>query len=130
MQTFLPYASFSKTAACLDPKRLGKQRVEAWQIHKCLTTGEGGWKHHPAVLMWKGYEGALAEYYNAILAEWIKRGYNNTMLPLEVGGSKPWWLGMNIFHMSHRSNLLRKDEWYSRFKWTEPNDLPYYWPVR
>jgi hypothetical protein len=32
MQTFLPYPSFEETAKILDYKRLGKQRVEAYQI--------------------------------------------------------------------------------------------------
>lgn len=36
MQTFLPFADFSKSAACLDDKRLGKQRVECLQILKAL----------------------------------------------------------------------------------------------
>lgn len=37
MQTFLPYPSFIKSAQCLDNKRLGKQRVEAYQILQILT---------------------------------------------------------------------------------------------
>lgn len=36
MQTFLPYKSFEQSAACLDNKRLGKQRVEVLQILKAL----------------------------------------------------------------------------------------------
>ena len=36
MQTFLPYEDFTKTAQCLDYKRLGKQRVEAYQILRIL----------------------------------------------------------------------------------------------
>jgi len=32
MQTFLPYADFARCAEVLDPRRLGKQRVEALQI--------------------------------------------------------------------------------------------------
>ena len=64
MQTFLPYADFVKTAKCLDYRRLGKQRVEAFQILNILEgkTTKAGWKHHPAVLMWKGYENALKKY--------------------------------------------------------------------
>ena len=73
MQTFLPYADFSKTAKCLDYKRLGKQRVEAKQILNILLdrTETKGWRNHPAVLMWVGYENALKIYYNMILDEWI-----------------------------------------------------------
>ena len=32
MQTFLPYANYTKSAQVLDDKRLGKQRVEALLI--------------------------------------------------------------------------------------------------
>ena len=34
MQTFLPYPDFKQSAACLDYRRLGKQRVEGVQILK------------------------------------------------------------------------------------------------
>jgi len=43
MQTFLPYASFAKSAACLDNRRLGKQRVEAMQILKILPSRKAIW---------------------------------------------------------------------------------------
>lgn len=39
MQTFLPYPSFTHSLACLDNKRLGKQRVEAKQILMALEFG-------------------------------------------------------------------------------------------
>ena len=32
MQTFLPHRDFEQSAKCLDMKRLGKQRVEAYQL--------------------------------------------------------------------------------------------------
>jgi hypothetical protein len=44
--------------------------------------------------------------------------------------TKPNWIGDEKFHASHRSNLLRKDkEFYGKFGWAEPDDLPYFWPV-
>ena len=46
----------------LDPLRLGKQRVEALQILRALTVPGYGWRHHPAVKMWAGYEEALVRY--------------------------------------------------------------------
>ena len=49
MQTFLPYASFIKSAQCLDDKRLGKQRVECLQILKAIKDVNYGWRNHPAV---------------------------------------------------------------------------------
>jgi len=138
MQTFLPYEDFQETAKCLDYRRLGKQRVEARQIYSCLTgepTKSGrtykGWVNHPAVKMWQGHERCLAQYYNAIVQEWIRRGYNNSMefLPVENDVEKPDWIGDEDFHASHRSNLLRKQrEWYSQFEWQEEDNLPYVWP--
>ena len=37
MQTFLPYTDFRKSLESLDNKRLGKQRVEAYQIISAIT---------------------------------------------------------------------------------------------
>ncbi len=131
MQTFLPYPDFQRTAECLDWRRLGKQRVEAKQINDALL-GASGWSNHPAVRMWKGHLSALRAYYNIIRAEWIARGYNNTMpiLHVKLDFEYPPWFGDEDFHKSHRSNLLRKDpEWYGQFGWRVSNNLPYIWPV-
>jgi hypothetical protein len=135
MQTFLPYASFSKSAACLDNKRLGKQRVEALQILNVLAGKTSAWKHHPAVLMWAGHEKALRQYLRAVILEWKRRGFKNgipipgelTLLPRDI----PLWMGSRRFHSSHRSNLLRKDpQHYARIGWKVDPNLPCYWPVR
>jgi len=117
-------------------KRLGKQRVEAWQIYQSLTQPNYGWKHHPIVKMWKGCEGALLLYGKIICTEWIKRGYKDTMLSRFEQELKkediifPNWLGDERVHSSHRSNLLRKNEiYYSQFNWKESNDMPYRWVI-
>ena len=139
MQTFLPLPDFAQSAACLDMRRLGKQRVEAKQILLCLEGGrKTGWKNHPAVLMWEGYEGALTQYGVAVCTEWIERGYKDSlkpffeerMAPFVLVDLPPWW-NSDAFHASHRSNLLRKDpEHYGQFQWSESPDLPYVWPVQ
>ena len=66
MQTFLPYPDFKQSAACLDYRRLGKQRVEGVQILKAILGEKSlndkpykGWLNHPATLMWKPYPIAL-----------------------------------------------------------------------
>lgn len=133
MQTFLPYAEFAKCAATLDVRRLGKQRVEAYQILRTLQGLSRGWRNHPAVAMWRGYEDALGLYLNAMIAEWERRGYTNNMarypLPDDATPPLPPWLGRDELHASHRSNLLRKDpDFYGQFGWDEPPDLPYHWP--
>lgn len=139
MQTFLPYKSFAASAKCLDNRRLGKQRIEAWQIYQALTLPKYGWKHHPAVRMWKGYEPALCSYGWYICNEWkYNRGFNDTiefrfidaMFDMESSIITPPWLN-DSFCNSHRSNLLRKDpKWYSQFNWQVPDNLPYIWPVK
>lgn len=150
MQTFLPYPDFERCAEVLDTRRLGKQRVEVLQIMRALTVEGYAWKHHPAVLMWKGYEAALVAYGVAICREWRRRGFADTceakilidargagvrrarsQATLENGGRLPPWLGDTALHRSHQSSLVRKDpEHYGpRFPGV-PDDLPYEWPVR
>jgi hypothetical protein len=136
VQTFLPYADFAESARCLDDVRLGKQRVEAFQIVRSLDGITQGWRHHPAVKMWRGYEGALVEYGLAMCREWTSRGRADTVHDKLLAHARPRpnprppWLGDPALHASHRSNLLRKDaEFYRRWGWTEPPDLPYVWPV-
>ena len=83
--------------------------------------------------MWKGYEPALRAYMNECILQWKERGFKNTMSyeKVSVNFEKPKWFGDERFHASHRSNLLRKDYGhYSKFNWTESNDLPYFWPSK
>lgn len=147
MQTFVPWPGFAATAAVLDDRRLGKQRVEVLQVLRALTRPGYGWANHPAVLMWRGSEEALVAYGLAMCAEWVGRGGADTVaaklldeigLPavrseddLVAAGLLPAWWGDDAVHRSHRSALLRKDPaWYGRHWPEEPDDLPYVWPVR
>jgi hypothetical protein len=136
VQTFLPYPEFDRSAKVLDRQRLGKQRVEVLQIITTLVTHRNAWKNHPATMMWRGHEAMLALYGDAICSEWISRGYQDTcrdkINKLVIGKplSTPEWLGRLDFHASHRSNLLRKSpEHYGQFGWSEPDNLPYIWPI-
>ncbi len=129
MQTFLPYPDFKKSLQSLDYRRLGKQRVEAYQILRALKFGNG-YSKHPAVKMWRGHINALKHYYNLAIDEWVKRGYRNNMLKMKISGkiAYPLWFGRDKFHAAHRSNMLRKDYcYYSQYGWSEPPDLPYLW---
>lgn len=139
MQTFLPYESFKRSAKVLDRQRLGKQRVEALQIVRTLCGITKGWSNHPAVKMWQESEWTLAEYGLAVCTEWTKRGYNDTcadkILALaeeygaQWGAGRPVWLGWRALHLSHQSNLLRKDpEHYGPLFPGVTNDHPYVWP--
>jgi hypothetical protein len=135
MQTFLPYSDFNKSVSVLDYRRLGKQRVESYQVLNILLgrTESKGWVNHPVTKMWRGYEEALKMYQNITIKEWVDRGYNNNMLFEDVDIDRivmPFWLGDERIHRSHRSNLLRKDfNYYSQY-FDEPTDLEYHWAVQ
>lgn len=139
MQTFLPYPNFIRTAECLDNKRLGKQRVETLQIMNALLEGRG-WVNHPATRMWAGFERCLLLYQEMICFEWVMRGYRDTCYvqtaekfydhrPAQPVIDPPW-MNSARFHISHQSNLLRKNpQHYRQYFPDVPDDLPYVWPV-
>lgn len=137
VNTFLPYPDLQESVACLDYKRLGKQRVETKQILKALRGETAGWRHHPAVLMWRGHDGFLVRYGVAACCRWSELGYRDTLLPYFLAlttdydkAEEPWWFGFPEFHDSHKSNLVRKEpEHYRKFFPDIPDDLPYYWPT-
>lgn len=110
MMTFVTSSNLIECAKSLDYKRLGKQRVEAYQILNTLRGHSHGWKNHPAVKMWKGYESGLAMYMNAMIDEWVLRGYKNTMKKEEIKENPifPWWFYWKPLHDSHKAALNRK----------------------
>ena len=150
MQTFLPYPDFAASALALDTKRLGKQRVETIQVLRGLIQPGYGWRHHPAVKMWHGYEEALVRYGLDMCAAWTAEGradtcaatmmtdllaaggtdHIRTQAELAAAGELPPWLGDESLHHSHRSALVRKaPEFYRKLFGDEvPDDLPYVWP--
>ena len=94
MQTFLPYPDDRLSAAVLDDKRLGKQRVETLQILRALTWSTYGWRNHPAVRMWRGFVPALVAYGAAVCDEWVARGRADAVKPVLLeftGGVEPSW---------------------------------------
>lgn len=139
MQTFIPYKSFTQSARALDWRRLGKQRVEAKQILQCLESGRTtGWRNHPAVRMWQGYENTLARYGLAMCNEWKRRGYKDSLTEFFLDRydyvedstiDVPEFV-THDFMLSHQSNLLRKYPEFYRpiFGPSVPDDLPYIWP--
>ena len=144
MITFVPYPDIIACVKVLDYRRLGKQRVEAFQVWKALM-GRGkilpdgtegppytGWLNHPATQMWKGYTCFLAMYCNACIDEWITRGYKNNMKKLphcENPRPPPWW-GWPPIHLSHQAALNRKNPFWYHFPETEYADWGYVWPTK
>ncbi|MFE9174408.1 MSMEG_6728 family protein [Streptomyces kebangsaanensis] len=150
MQTFLPYPDFTESARVLDRRRLGKQRVEAVQVLRGLTVPGYGWRRHPAVRMWAGYEEALVRYGLDVCRVWREYGHQDgcaaTLVAglaaarpgavvrgqaeLAAAGELPPWLGDEALHRSHRSALVRKDpDRYAPLFPGVPDDLPYVWPA-
>ena len=134
MQTFLPLPNYLESMRTLDKSRLGNQ---VWR--EGLTLIRGGWPNHPASRMWRGHEYHLGLYLLAgckVLAERGKE-YPAVVDKILVEMAKftdtgaPPWLGDESFHLSHRSNLLRKLPAHYRQFWpTDPDNLPYIWPVQ
>lgn len=102
--------------------------------------------------MWRGYPFALAHYGLAICTEWISRGYRDTCFEkidemmwhglfdhasvydtdsTPHAPMMPPWLGDDALHISHQSNLIRKDPAFYRpiFSNDVSDDLPYVWPM-
>jgi len=141
MQTFLPFASYRESAEALDDRRLGKQRVEAMQMVRAIMDPTYGWQNHPAVTMWRGHGLALIVYGMTVSKVWQERGFNDTchdklrdvyplMRALGERVTKPKWMGDEAFHLSHQSNLIRKDpeHYASLFPDCPRDDIEYVWP--
>ena len=138
MQIFLPYPDFQKSLETLDNKRLGKQRVETYQILSAITgrmkkdgTPYKGWLNHPCTVMWKNHVPALKMYLNCSIDVWVSRGFKNNMEKETYDESKleiPTFIGNERFHSSHRANLLKKEpDFYKKYNWTENPSDPYVW---
>lgn len=145
MQTFVPYPDAAKSAAVLDQKRLGKQRVETLQLllwlhavkienwdSRFIAPRISKWTH-PAMQMWSGSERALLRYQDAFCDEWTSRGFKDTCkekshyvveLINSDSASEEWptWWGNLEMHKSHRSNLVFKDRTF--YGSIFPNELP------
>lgn len=138
MQTFLPIDNFEGSAFLLDNLRLNKQIVEAYQILKNVSNlNQDVWINHPATLMWKDNSSAIEQYIKFLIIEWWERGKNGHSLIYDSITQTqeqiwlPYWFGDPLFHASHRSNLLLKDDFYKKFCWIELNQpyIPYVWPT-
>jgi hypothetical protein len=155
MQTFLSDRSFKTTATTLDSLRLNKQIVECKQIYASLTGmaepygkpsyPTTGWRHHPAVKMWKGYEHALCMYALHMRQEATRRGIADNTEMTEFFNVRmnrhpfiiPFWMCdedvlFKVTH-SHQCNLIRKD--WKFYKPLFPHvsvrqafTTPYFWP--
>lgn len=159
MQTFLPHDNLILSAQALDSKRLNKQILESYQILNVLSGNSptGGWRNHPAVLMWKTHEYSLRTYAMTMIWEAKKRGIRidknlENITNLEKNFSHKWgdrspkWFGNQDQLMrittTHKANLFKKDPlYYVKYQYAvdSPYNAPccpdrkepckYYWPT-
>ncbi len=158
MQTFLTSTNSLKCAQNLDSKRLNKQILEGYQILNVLSgRTKGGWRNHPAVLMWKGYEHGLWQYVGSMINIASLRGIKteNNVKNLNAlyeecsddwGNEHPaFWRDENkVMRIitTHRANLFKKDPlYYVKYQYAvdSPYNAPccpdrkepckYYWPT-
>lgn len=142
MITFCPVPDENLIAKLLDDRRLNAQRTESAAILK--------WLRHPVryarfqsagyCVMWVHNLDALAVYCNAMLREWLHRGFamgqskfEESVLGCEDEVQFPGWWGDPRLHSNHRVALLTKfPEHYGQFGWKEqpaPNGkYNYVWP--
>lgn len=151
VNTFLLCGDYKASAEAIDPKRLVKQAVEAKQLIvalECWTKGEKrGFQNHPAAKQWRGHIDSLKMYYNAHVAEAVRRGilklkadsklqaYDN----ISAEPTMPEWTQCPHVWYSHRASLWRKMPWYydSTGKTHPLHAFPvdyatrgYFWPTR
>jgi hypothetical protein len=73
----------------------------------------------------------LKLYSNAIVEEWVKRGYRNSLEIYKLTDCEikyPWWLGIEEFHAAHRAALLAKRYgYYSKYGRKEDPGIQYIW---
>lgn len=141
MQTFMPYSDFERSLSVLDDRRLGKQRIEAFQIvEACILPEDNPTRaNHPAVEMWRGFEYQCARYGLLACQLYMDRGFQSPksystlkfMLSVLPHCPVPAWVRDWRVHLTHRSNLLRKNPKHYRQFWPTLSDsLPYFYPTR
>lgn len=157
MQIFLPFPDFEQSCNALDTFRLGKQRIEAFQIWKAVTSqSKKGWANHVVTRMWKDYLVALRKYLviccrvygsrktkkgkfcqNTKMLEHIKE--NNLEVQEHETVVMPPWIGDAQFHDSHKAMLYHKgvqnvatglfeENPYTEFK-PYSHISEYHWPI-
>jgi hypothetical protein len=153
MQTFLPSADIANSAMLLDNKRLNKQILEGYQILNVLSgqSPTGGWRNHPAVLMWKGFERGLWDYVQIMIREARQRGIRTENNEANLnrlkdkcwdiwGNDRPsfWYDNSRLMRVTttHKANLFDKDPiYYAKFAYAKHsiynqpccNKCKYYW---
>jgi len=117
---FLVHPDYVLNAKLLAMNRLGKQRVEAKQLIDAITAFKAGnpnpsWINHPAARSWINNLDSLKLYFNAVVSEWVSRGYKNNYelyTDIDPNAEPPYWMDCPAVHYSHIAQLMQKDNFY------------------
>ncbi len=130
VNTFVISDDPTTCAQNLDRKRLGKQRVEAYQVLNIITgkTDTKGFTNHPLCKMWYGFDKGLMYYINCMIDEWVKRGYKNTMKKYDdvCSDDLPWWYTNKQIQYANMASLVRKEPEYYKLKFIYPDKYESY----
>lgn len=86
----------------------GKRYEYVLPGEELITTG---FRKHPAVCMWLGFETALKDYINAHIEVWVERGYKNTMETYTVPDDykRPSWSYSKDIINNFKSTLVERE---------------------
>lgn len=118
-------------------------KMDKSDLFKWLSVRKTPWYNHPAAVMWRDHV-YLLRFYGAVVCQcYMMRGCQDSLYDWFIGDHPdevalayaaddlPAWLGMEEFHRSHQSNLIRKNPEFYRNKFPGvPDNLPYLWPVK
>lgn len=142
LRTWLPDKSFVSSATLLHDNEVFRVRQHALFILNTLAGRNNHMRHSPHVVMWRGSELALVSYGVTMCREWRQRGNEDKLEPQilafgqegldtealspELHGNRPWWLGNEGFHLSHKSGLIALNPEYYGVLW---KNIPPYLPM-
>ncbi len=141
LRTWLPADTFIASATLLHDNEVYRIRQHVLFILNVLAGRHQHMRHSPHVVMWRGAELQLVAYGTTMCREWRQRGHDDKLeaqiyafgeealrigtLTPQLNGNKPWWLGNEGFHLSHRSGLVKINPEYYKTLWKDVSpDLP------
>ena len=152
IQTWLPLPSYKDSIECLSREHLILQRLNILEIMEEFhaipeedSALPGDYDSHdldghPVLDMWKGHEVQLVELGLQTCEHYVKltgkedplyqrlANHQEWATSEDADFSKPRWLGDVDFHLSHQSELLRRDREHYVAYFTEDRDRKLIWP--
>lgn len=140
MNIYMPFPDLTKSAECLDDRRLDKVRSDISAVLRACAEPPpvAPNKEHSAIKMWRGNERFLINYGIVVCSEWMSRGNTDSTLAKmmklradfpEESDKAPEWFGTDELHKSHQSMLLRlQPSHYKPYFGDTPDDLQMFWP--